>query len=269
MKIEQAKQLTEQALDKLVQALEAGKSEILKAYLATMSRFHRYSFGNIMLIAFQRPSATRVAGFNTWKSLGRFVKKGEKGIMILAPIIAKRKSTDDETKESTLQEAALAGVKPVFVWDESQTDGKPLAELAAVTGNPCSYTDRLTAYVGQLGIVLEYSRDIAPAKGLSHGGRITLVPDLSPAESFSVLVHEVGHELLHRNERRAKTNRTIRETEAEAVAFVVCQAIGLETNGSSADYIQSWRGDKQMLTESLHFVQQTASQILTAISPGE
>jgi hypothetical protein len=73
MKIEQAKQLTEQALDKLVQALEAGKSETLKAYLATMSRFHRYSFGNIMLIAFQRPSATRVAGFNTWKSLGTSV----------------------------------------------------------------------------------------------------------------------------------------------------------------------------------------------------
>ena len=269
MKIEQAKQLTEQAFDKLIQALEAGKSETLKVYLATMSRFHRYSFGNIMLIAFQRPSATRVAGFNTWKSLGRFVMKGEKGIMILAPIIATRKNTDDKGDESTLQEAALAGVKPVYVWDESQTDGKPLAELAAVTGNPCNYTDPLTAYEGRLGIALEYSPDIAPAKGLSHGGKITLLPDLSPAESFSVLVHEVSHELLHRNERRAKTNRTIRETEAEAVAFVVCQAIGLETNGSSADYIQSWRGDKQTLTEGLHFVQQTASQILTAISPGE
>jgi hypothetical protein len=145
-----------------------------------------------MLIAFQKPSATRVAGFNTWKSLGRFVKKGEKGIIILAPIIAKRKNTDDETEESMLQEAALAGVKPVYVWDESQTDGKPLAELAAVTGNPRSYTDRLTAYVAQLGIALEYSQDIAPAKGLSHGGKITLLPDLSPAESFSVLVTAFG-----------------------------------------------------------------------------
>jgi hypothetical protein len=122
-----------------------------------------------------------------------------------------------------------------------------------VTGNSCNYTDRLTAYVGRLGIALEYSPDIAPAKGLSHGGKITLVPYLSPAETFSVLVHEVSHELLHRNERRAKTNRTIRETEPEAVGFVVCQAIGSETNGSSADYIQSWRGDKQTLTESLGF----------------
>ena len=78
MKIEQAKQLTEQALDQLIAALEAGKSETLKAYLILMSQVHRYSFGNIMLIAFQRPSATRVAGFTTWKSLGRFVKKGEK-----------------------------------------------------------------------------------------------------------------------------------------------------------------------------------------------
>src|SRR5262249_32216152 len=80
MKIEQAKQLTEQALDQLIQALEAGKSETLRAYLSMMSRFHSYSLANLMLIAFQRPCATRVAGFQTWKSLGRFVKKGERGI---------------------------------------------------------------------------------------------------------------------------------------------------------------------------------------------
>jgi hypothetical protein len=121
MKVEQAIQLTEQALDKLIQALEAGKSETLKAYLSMMSRFHRYSFGNVMLIAFQKPSATRVAGFNTWKSLGRFVKKGEKGIMILAPIVAKPKA-DEETSESTLQERAMAGVKPVYVWDGLSRD---------------------------------------------------------------------------------------------------------------------------------------------------
>ena len=95
MKTEQAKQLTEQALDQLIQALETGKSEALKAYLATMSRFYRYSWGNLLLIAFQMPSALRVAGFHTWKSLGRFVKKGEKGIMILAPTVVKR-STDND-----------------------------------------------------------------------------------------------------------------------------------------------------------------------------
>jgi hypothetical protein len=95
-----------------------------------------------------------------------------------------------------------------------------------VTGDPGNYMDRLKAYVAQLGISLEDSSDIAPAKGLSQGGKITLLPDLSPAESLAVLVHEVSHELMHRSERRAQTTRTIRETEAEAVAFVVSHAIG-------------------------------------------
>ena len=107
MKIEQAKQLAEQALDKLVQALEAGKSETLKAYLAMMSRFRSYSLANLMLIAFQRPSAVRVAGFQTWKSLGRFVKKGEKGIVILAPIVVNRKNSQEATEEEGEKETTV------------------------------------------------------------------------------------------------------------------------------------------------------------------
>ena len=270
MKIEQAKQLTEQALDQLIQALEVGKSEALKTYLATMSRFHKYSWGNLLLIAFQMPSATHVAGFNTWKSLGRFVKKGEKGIMILAPIVVKR-STDKDAAAEELngKEKALVSFRPVYVWDESQTDGKPLAEVSMVTGDPGDYADRLKTYVAELGIALEYSSDIAPAKGVSHAGRITLLPNLSPAEGFGTLVHEVAHEKLHRTERRAETTRTIRETEAEAVAFVVCQAVGLDGAEACSSYIQLWNGNKKTLTESLNFVQQTASQILSSISPGE
>ena len=103
---------------------------------------------------------------------------------------------------------------------------------------------------------------------MSHAGKITLLPSLLPAEAFATLVHEVAHEKLHRTERRAETTRTIRETEAEAVAFVVCQAVGLDGAEASSSYIQIWNGDKQTLTESLHFVQETA-QILSAISPGE
>src|SRR5206468_12936626 len=133
------------ALDKLIQALEAGKSETLEAYLAMMSRFRSYSFANLMLIAFQRPSATRVAGFQAWKALGRFVKKGEKGIVILAPIVVKRKNNEaaevsEETKTPVLR------FKPVFVWAQDQTDGRPIAELSTVQGEPGEYTDRLKAY---------------------------------------------------------------------------------------------------------------------------
>ena len=139
MKIEQAKQLTDQALDQLIRALEAGKSDPLKTYLATMSRFYKYSWGNLLLIAFQMPSATRVAGFHTWKSLRRFVKRGEKGIMILAPIVVNRKSAESAAEQFPEKETALVGFRPVYVWDESQTDGTPLPEFSAVTGDPFGF----------------------------------------------------------------------------------------------------------------------------------
>ena len=96
---------------------------------------------------------------------------------------------------------------------------------------------------------------------MSSGGKITLLPDLTPAETLATLAHEIGHELLHRGERRTQTTHTIRETEAEAVAFVVCSAIGLDTNTSSADYVQLHGGDKKTLAESLALIQQTAAKI--------
>jgi hypothetical protein len=102
---------------------------------------------------------------------------------------------------------------------------------------------------------------------MSFGGKITLLPGLDAAEAFSVLVHEAAHELLHRGERRTQTNHTVRETEAEAVAFVVSAAIGLDANTSSTDYIQLHAGDKATLAESLAFVQQTAAEILSSIMP--
>ena len=127
--------------------------------------------------------------------------------MILAPIVVKRSpDMDAAAEEVTGAEKALVGFRPVYVW-ESQTYGQPLAEISAVTGDPGDYADRLKSYVAQLGIALEYSSDIAPAKGMSHGGKIILLPKLSPAETFSTLVHEVAHEKLHRTERRAETNR--------------------------------------------------------------
>ena len=218
MKLEQAKQLTEQAIEKLIEALESGKSEALKSYLAAMSRFRKYSFGNVLLIMFQMPSATYVAGYQTWKALGRFVRTGEKGIAILAPIVARPKSRPETDTSQGEESQVLTGVRPVFVFDYSQTEGDPLPQFATVKGDPNDYFDRLKAYIAQGGIKMEYSNSIAPAKGLSEGGKITLLPDLSPAEMFSVLVHEYSHERLHKDSRRSQTTRTIRETEAEAVA---------------------------------------------------
>ena len=155
----------------------------------------------------------------------------------------------------------------MYVFDISQTEGKELPALTEVEGDVSGYRERLFEFVQAQGVELNYSERIAPAKGLSHGGKITLLSGMNPAEEFSTLVHEIGHEMLHRGDRRTLTTKKVRETEAEAVAFVVCKAIGLETGTANADYIQLWHGDAKLLRESLEAVQQTAAVILGAIAP--
>jgi hypothetical protein len=135
-----------------------------------------------------------------------------------------------------------------------------------VKGDSQNYTDQLNAFVAESGIVLEFDQSIAPAHGISCGGRIQLLPGMEPAAEFSVLVHELSHEMLHRGERRAETSKTIRETEAEAVAFVVSNSIGLDTKTASADYIALYDGDKDTLADSLSFIQSTVTAILREIS---
>lgn len=184
--------------------------------------------------------------------------------MILAPIV-RRKAQDqeEELKESV---RPIAGFRAAFVFDISQTDGKELPQLDVVEGNPNDYGERLRHFASSQGITVEYSTDIAPARGMSCGGRIALLPGQSAAEEFSTLAHEIAHELLHRGDRRADTTKRVRETEAEATAFVVCQAVGLETGSAASDYIQLWNGDLQVLTESLRYIRQAASQMLEALT---
>lgn len=268
MKTDQAKQLAESALNQLMEALERGQSGTLKTYLSTMSRFHRYSWGNVLLIASQKPDATHIAGFQSWLKLNRHVKKGEKGIAIFAPMVGRKQADDEQLAED--EQTRLYGFRVAHVFDVGQTEGEPLPAFAQVTGDPRQHTERLKAFVTGQGITLEFSDAIAPAKGLSTGGKITLLAGMSAAEEFSVLAHEVAHEKLHRGERRTQTTKTVRETEAEAVAFVVCQAIGLDMSTASSDYIQLYSGDKATLVESLNFIQHTAAEILKAItSPDE
>jgi len=218
----------------------------------------------VMLIASQKPSATHVAGFHAWHKLGRFVKKGEKGIVILAPIARSKNESakQDETDESS----TAVGFRAAYVFDINQTDGQELPEIGSVNGDPSQYRERLGRFIAEQDIALEYSQDIAPARGTSAGGKITLLPGQSPAEEFATLAHELAHEMMHRDERRASTSKRSRETEAEAVAYVVCQAIGLETGSAAQDYIQLYQGDAALLVESLEYVQNAASRILTAIS---
>jgi len=263
MNSENIKKVTNQAIEQLITALNEGRSETLTQYLAAIGRFHRYSLRNVMLIASQEPSATHVAGFHAWQKLGRFVKKGEKGILILAPIIRKKARNNGEAEPD--ESSVAVGFSAAYVFDISQTDGQPLPEIGSVNGDPREYRERLAKFVAKQGIALEDSQDIAPARGTSAGGKITLLPGQSPAEEFATLSHEVAHELMHRTERRNSTSKRIRETEAEAVAFVVCSAIGLETGSAARDYIGLYGGDAKLLTESLEYIRRTATQILDVI----
>jgi hypothetical protein len=261
--------LIKQAVDYLIEQLEAGHSETLANYLGAMARFHNYSFGNILQIARQRPTATHVAGFGTWKELGRFVKRGEKGIQILAPVVGYRRRKDDTEKETESDgkpQRVLIGFRAVYVWDHAQTEGVDLPEMNhSITGDVGGNHDRLIAFLTSQDIALEFNERIAPALGVSYGGKIALLPGQSKAEEFVTLVHETAHELLHKAERRTFTTATVRETEAEAVAFIVGQAVGLEMGAASSDYIQLYKGNAALLAESLEVVQRTASTILHAL----
>ncbi|HLJ91414.1 MAG TPA: ArdC family protein [Candidatus Angelobacter sp.] len=256
-------ELIQASINALVKALEAGQSDALTSYLKAMGRFHDYSLNNILLIAAQKPTATRVAGLRTWNTLGRRVKRGEKGILIFAPLIG-RKRTDEST------ERQLLGFRGVYVFDVSQTNGDPLPELNdTIEGDVSEILPRLIDFVASQQIKLEYSNQITPARGISCGGSIRLLPDMSPTETLSTLIHELAHEMLHKAERRTTTTKAVKGTEAEAVAFVVCHALGLQTGTGSADYIQLYHGDAKLLQESLGMVQQAVAQILEGISPKE
>ena len=254
------KKITTDALDTLAALLDEGHSDQLTALLKSMARFHKYSWHNVSLIASQCPTATRVAGFHTWRTMGRFVRKGEKGIAILAPIVGRRDSDAAENDSKR-----ILGFRAAYVFDLAQTDGEPLPEAAEASGDPGSKTAALRAAILERGITVESADDLGGALGTSAGGRIQILNGLSSAEELVVLAHEYAHELLHRADDRP-ASRDTRELEAEAVAFVVGEAIGLDVGQSSRDYIHLYRGDREALAGSLDRIQRAASVILAAVS---
>jgi antirestriction protein ArdC len=263
-----AKEVIAANVQALIEQLEQGHSEGLTAYLTAMGRFHNYSFGNILEIARQKPDATRVAGLYAWNQLGRNVRKGEHGIRILAPVIGIRRKKDSEAEKDirTQNQGVLVGFRSAYVFDVSQTDGKELPELSSkVSGDVGERRERLIDFTIAQGIQLEFKESIAPALGVSYGGKIVLLPGQSTAEEFSTLVHELAHEMLHKAERRTATTKIVRETEAEAIAFVVGQTIGLNTGRASADYIHLYHGNAALLAESLEVIQKTSAVILSAL----
>lgn len=258
MKVKEANKIVEEQLEKLAEALKEGKSEAMKKYLSVMSRFHHYSLRNQILIISQREDASFVAGFKSWKKLGRWVKKGQKGIVIIAPLPFTRElGSDCEEPEITFRAR--------YVFDVSQTEGDEMPEPPRVAGEPGEQLEKLKTFAESKKISLEYADDLGGAEGVSKGGAIVIRAGLKKAAEFAVLAHEIAHELLHHREGALKDSKQVLETEAESVAFVVSEAIGLECGTACSDYIKLYRGDTETLAQSLARIQKASAEILDSL----
>ena len=271
MKKDDAKQLADQAIRALQEELKAGRSESLLKYLDAMSRFHNYSWNNCMLIALQMPEATFVAGFRRWLQMGRHVRKGGTGIGIMAPLIYR--SRDDSGADaspafdkSKAAERSIRGFKIVHVFDVSQTDGEELPQFAAITGDPGELLSSMEELIRSTGIILKDEVLGSGIKGVSRQGEIAIAEGLPAAERCSVLAHELAHEWMHDQEQRRVLKKTVRETEAEAVAYVVCRSFGLDCSTRSSDYIQMYDGNEGTLIASLERIQKTAARMIESLT---
>ena len=264
--------------DERVQAalktLEAGieviiDSDTFRSYLETMSRFHKYSFNNALLIMMQRPDATRVAGFHTWEGLGRSVKKGEKAIKIITPRLAPTWAEDPDTGEKKKREILVGwGVGNVF--DVSQTDGKPLPPAPKpqmLNGE----SDAGRALFGQLAnlttelggkFARQDQRFLQGANGFyqPHNNEIGVSAALRGDAATKTMAHEVGHFVAQHKGFDAKEDV---ETVAESTAFVVLNHFGIDSGTYSFDYVAGWAQNKDVLRRNLQAIQKTSHQIIT------
>ncbi len=260
-KIRSVRQMIRAGVELLAHDIEAGHPEVLTECLKAIARFFWLSFGNILLISTQRPAARQVAGFKAWNELGRQVRKGEKGIMIFAPILSEPKATDNG---DTQHEPQLLGFRPVRVFDIDQTEGESADISSTVNPDLADVLKKLMEFAASEGMQIEYSEKIAPAKSTSFRGVIRLLPDMQAEETTLALVLEMAIQLLYETQRRSFVTREVIRKEALAVVFVVSHALGLM---SEPETIELYQGNLSLFSESLEVVKQTASIILGAISP--
>ena len=229
--------MVKDGLDRLADELAQGHTEAFLDYLKAMGRFHRYSSRNTMLIWMQKPEATLVAGIRTWNEMGRYVRKGEKGIRILAPVIQLVEETDEQGQKVRVPN--VVGFRTTYVFDVSQTEGKPLPSPPVAQGPEEVYHLLLRACP----LRVEETLLRNGRHGETNGQWIRLEAGLPKAEKAATLLHEWAHALLHF--RSSPTDpvlpRELREMEAEAVAYVVGTRLGLEMQ-ASRDYILTWAG---------------------------
>ena len=297
------KQSNKERIKEITAGIEQGIKELFESdryrkYLTTMSRFHKYSLNNVMLIHSQRPDATLVAGFNKWKnSFGRHVKKGEKGIQILAPtpykIKVEKEKLDPDTKLPVIdengepvteeKEVSIPMFKVVSVFDVSQTEGKPLPALVfSLSGAVEHYEEFMEALkrTSTVPLKIEHAdRNVDGFFDLTNQS-ITIQAGMSEVQTVCAVIHEIAHSRLHNYDHMteiaddgetllapAEKDRHTEEVEAESISYAVCQYFGIETSENSFGYIASWSQGKELkeLRASLETINRTSSELISSI----
>jgi antirestriction protein ArdC len=280
--------------DRLEQGItELFDSERYKEYLRVMSKFHNYSFNNTLLIAMQKPDASLVAGFTAWKNqFQRNVKKGEKGIKIIAPspfkIKQETEKIDPQTQKPVIgrdgkpvteeKEITIPAYKVVSVFDVSQTEGKELPDIAvdALTGDVEQYSDFFAALEKTSPVPIGFEKIEGGAHGYYHleDKRIALDEGMSELQTLKTAIHEIAHAKLHdidlnapKDEQQPRVDRRTREVEAESVAYTVCQHYGLDTSDYSFGYVAGWSSGRELaeLKSSLETIRSAAADIINSI----
>ena len=290
-------------LQQITAGIEQGIKELFESekymrYLSVMSRFHRYSVNNTMLIYMQKPDATLVAGYNKWKNqFERHVKRGEHGITIIAPTPFKKKieeqKLDPDTKVPMLdkdgkvikeeKEIEIPLFRPVKVFDVSQTDGKPLPELAStLSGSVQNYEAFMEALRRSAPVPLSVEPMAANMDGFFSPDqqRIAIRASMSEVQTVSAAVHEIAHSKLHNyakaqeeaaragdKEPPKKKDRNTEEVEAESISYAVCQYYGIQTGENSFGYIANWSQGKELpeLRASLETINKAAGELIADI----
>ena len=280
-------------MKEITDRLETGIQELFdsdryKAYLTTMAKFHNYSFNNTLLIAMQ--GGQLVAGFNKWKdTFHRTVKKGEKGIKILAPapykVKQKMEKLDEQgkpildkdgkplTEEKTVQ---IPAFKVVSVFDVSQTEGEPLPSIAVneLSGSVQDYQDFFKALEQSSPVPIGFEDIEGGAHGYFHllDNRIAIQEGMSQLQTIKTAIHEIAHAKLHAidpddPEQANRPDSRTREVQAESVAYAVCQHYGLDTSEYSFGYVAGWSSGRELaeLKASLEIIRSAAHELISAL----
>ncbi len=280
--------------DRLEQGItELFDSERYKEYLRVMSKFHNYSFNNTLLIAMQKPDASLVAGFSSWKNnFGRNVMKGQKGIKIIAPspykVKQEMKKIDPHTQQPIIgkdgkpvteeKEITIPAYKLVSVFDVSQTEGRELPDIAVdeLTGDVDRYKDFFAALEKTSPVPIGFEKIEGGAHGYYHleDKRIAIDEGMSELQTLKTAIHEIAHAKLHdidlnvpKDEQQPRVDRRTREVEAESVAYTVCQHYGLDTSDYSFGYVAGWSSGRELseMKSSLETIRSAAAEIINSI----